>query len=289
MLYNEIHPFVVRWLRNLCEADQIPFGFVDDRPIQCLGPKAVSGNKSFHAFAGIGGWPYALRIAGWPDDKTVWTGSCPCQPFSIAGKRKKEADERHLWPFWRDLIAECSPPIIFGEQVASPLGRAWLAVVQIDLEALGYRTAAADLCAAGIGAPHIRQRLFFGASRMGNPSCENLWWDSGYALSTQDQSRHVSLRHNASSTGERMGNPNITRLQRWIVHQESSCVWSPWAAGVGGWRCIDGKTRPFEPGILPVAHGIPERVEFIRAFGNAIVPQVAAVFIRAFMEALCIQ
>ena len=104
-------------------------------------------------------WPYALRLAGWPDDRNVWTGSCPCQPLSSAGQRKGHADERHLWPAFYSLIAECRPAIVFGEQVASKDGREWLAGVRADLEALGYACGAADLCAAGAGAPHIRQRF----------------------------------------------------------------------------------------------------------------------------------
>src|SRR5262249_32123158 len=114
-----------------------------------------------HFFAGIGGWPCALRLAGWPDERPVWTGSCPCQPFSAAGERAGADDPRHLWPVWRALIPASQPATIFGEQVASHLGRDWLAAVRTDLEAMGYAVGAADLCAAGVGAPHIRQRLFW--------------------------------------------------------------------------------------------------------------------------------
>ena len=113
-----------------------------------------------HFFAGIGVWSYALRLAGWPDNRPVWTGSCPCQPFSSAGKGAGFTDERHLWPEFFRLIRECRPATVFGEQVASKDGLAWLDLVQNSLESAGYACGALDTCAAGVGAPHIRQRLY---------------------------------------------------------------------------------------------------------------------------------
>jgi len=156
--------------------EQLPLQLdrIDNRSISEVTADELKEYTQCHFFAGIGGWPYALQLAGWPDDVPVWTGSCPCQPFSAAGKRKGESDERHLWPEFRRLIDECRPPVVFGEQVASKLGRAWLAGVQADLEALGYAFGAADLCAAGIGAPHIRQRLFWLAYRSGEGLSERI-------------------------------------------------------------------------------------------------------------------
>lgn len=159
--YNEFDPKAAAWLRELIKQGLIAPGDVDERSIEDVAPDDLKGYTQVHLFAGIGGWSYALRLAGWEDDRTVWTGSCPCQPFSAAGKGKGVADERHLWPAFYWLISQCAPPVVFGEQVASKDGRAWLAGVQADLEELGYRTAGADLCAAGIGAPHIRQRLWW--------------------------------------------------------------------------------------------------------------------------------
>ena len=159
--YNEIDPFAAAWLRELIKANLIAPGEVDERSIEDVLPSDLKGYKQCHFFAGIGGWSYALRLAGWPDDREVWTGSCPCQPFSAAGKRKGTADERHLWPAFNWLIGQCRPSMVFGEQVASKDGRLWLAGVRSDLEALGYAVGAADLCAAGVGAPHIRQRLYW--------------------------------------------------------------------------------------------------------------------------------
>ncbi len=154
-------------MRNLIAAGHLPQGNVDERSIVELSACDVSGYRQAHFFAGIGGWPYALELAGWLNDREVWTGSCPCQPLSSAGQRKGHADERHLWPAFYRLIAECRPATIFGEQVASKDGREWLAGVRADLEGIGYAVGAADLCAASAGAPHIRQRLFWVADAKG--------------------------------------------------------------------------------------------------------------------------
>ena len=159
--YNEFDPKAAAWLRQLIEDKQIPNGHVDTRSIFEVQPSDLSGFVQCHFFAGIGGWSLALRYAGWPEDRPVWTGSCPCQPFSAAGKGLGTADERHLWPVFAELIRQCQPPVVYGEQVASKAGRSWLSGVFADLEGMGYRRAGADLCAAGIGKDHIRQRLFW--------------------------------------------------------------------------------------------------------------------------------
>ena len=164
-LYNEYETKTAAWLSELIRRKVIPNGKVDTRSITEIQPTDVEGFTQVHLFAGIGGWSEALRVAGWPDDVPVWTGSCPCQPFSSAGKQKGEQDERHLWPEMLRLIRQRRPAVVFGEQVASRLGREWLARVRADLEGLGYVVGAADLCAAGEGAPHIRQRLYWGAVR----------------------------------------------------------------------------------------------------------------------------
>src|SRR5487761_2137986 len=166
VLYNEFDPYPAQWLRNLGAAGHIARGHVDDRSILELTPNAFRHYTQVHLFAGIGGWSHALRLAGWDDARSVWTVSCPCQPFSQAGKGKGFADERHLWPKVNDLIGECRPEHIFGEQVASPDGIAWLDLVQSALEAKGYAFGAVVLAAAGFGAPHQRHRIFFTAKRM---------------------------------------------------------------------------------------------------------------------------
>src|ERR1043165_6788849 len=116
--YNEINREAAAWLRELIKAKVIADGDVDERDVRDVCPRDLDGFVQCHFFAGIGVWSYALRLAGWPDDRPVWTGSCPCQPFSSAGKKAGFQDERHLWPAWAGLIGERSPRTIFGEQVA---------------------------------------------------------------------------------------------------------------------------------------------------------------------------
>lgn len=159
--YNEFDPKAAAWLRELIDKGHIAKGIVDERSISDVTPGDLEGYIQCHFFAGIGVWSKALRDAGWPDDRPVWTGSCPCQPFSAAGKGIGFADERHLWPAWHWLIDQCRPDTIFGEQVASKDGLNWFDLVSSDLEGSGYTVGAADTCAAGFGAPHIRQRLYF--------------------------------------------------------------------------------------------------------------------------------
>jgi len=137
--YNENEPFAAEWLRNLINKGLIADGEVDSRSIVDVRPDDVKGFTQVHFFAGIGGWSYAARLAGWPDDRPIWTGSCPCQPFSVAGNKKGQKDERHLWPVFFNLIRACRPNVVMGEQVAAAIGQSWLDGVLTDLEGIGYR------------------------------------------------------------------------------------------------------------------------------------------------------
>lgn len=240
--YNEREPFAADWLRNLIAAGLIAPGDVDSRDIRDVRPGDLDGYGQCHFFAGIGGWSLALRLAGWPDDQPVWTGSCPCQPFSAAGRGGGFADERHLWPHWHWLIEQCRPATILGEQVASKDGLGWFDLVSADLEGTGYAVGAADLCAAGVGAPHPRQRLYFVGRRSGAYSnrSDKHWRDCPLQMGRQP------YESAASPVSDALRNQ---------------------------WRS--------EPRPAAVAHGVPGRVGQCCAYGNAIVPQVAAQFIRA--------
>ena len=309
--HNEFDPYAAEWLENLIEFGYLPPGHVDRRSIVDVKASDLKGYTRCHFFAGIGGWPLALRTAGWPDDRPVWTGSCPCQPFSNAGKRKGTADERHLWPEFRRLVEECSPPVVFGEQVASKDGRLWLAGVRADLEALGYAVGAADLCAAGAGAPHIRQRIWWLANTDGGLAGDG-GVQRGWQHGQQPKDGRVGGLEHATSDGwierraepggrgvvggcgdgvKRLGNTDDARPQGRGVGRDGTDQRVAGPASVGGWstydivHCTDGKARRFEPGSFPLAHGVSNRVGRLRGYGNAIVPQVAAEFIGAYMDA----
>ena len=169
--YNEIDPFTVLWLRELIRVGVIADGVVDNRSIVDVDATDVKGFTQCHFFAGIGGWSYALRLAGWSDNRPVWTGSAPCQPFSTAGNQKGKDDDRHLAPHWLNLIKECRPPVIYGEQVAAAIRHGWVDDLQDALGGEGYTSGFSVQPACGLGSPHIRQRLWFYAARMGNSKC----------------------------------------------------------------------------------------------------------------------
>jgi len=159
--YNDIDPNACAWLRELMNENLIPDGVIDNRSIEEVSADDVREFTQCHWFAGIGGWAYALRLAGWSDARFVWSASLPCQPFSVAGKGLAQDDERHLFPVFAELVRECRPERIFGEQVSQAISLGWLDGVQDELEKEGYACGAIVLPACGIGAPHIRQRIWW--------------------------------------------------------------------------------------------------------------------------------
>lgn len=165
--YNEIDPYAAQWLRNLIDAGHIAPGVVDTRSIEDVTPNDLKGFTQVHLFAGIAGWSLALRRAGWPDNRPVWTGSCPCQPFSPAGKGGGFDDERHLWPAMHWLVGQCRPVVVIGEQSGSSDANNWIDLVQADVEAMGYAFGAVAFPSASVGAPHKRDRTYWVAHTNG--------------------------------------------------------------------------------------------------------------------------
>ena len=102
--YNDNDPQAAAWLRELVSRGLIADGEVDERSILDVQPNDLKGFTQCHFFAGIGGWSYALRLAGVPDNTNLWTGSPPCQPFSNAGRREGKNDDRHLTPHFVGLV-----------------------------------------------------------------------------------------------------------------------------------------------------------------------------------------
>jgi DNA (cytosine-5)-methyltransferase 1 len=320
--YNEHDPYCAQWLRNLIAAGLIADGVVDERSIEDVVPDELMGYTQCHFFAGVGVWSYALRQAGWPDNRPVWTGSCPCQPFSAAGKGGGFADERHLWPAWFYLISQCRPERVYGEQVASKDGLAWFDLVSADLEGAGYAVGANDICAAGLGAPHIRQRLWFVAitdgpgqrargeglatvghgkaiepdrsiGRMGNPINARLEGHARNGDGARGRAQPAGSVTETSGAGGMVntesGRTSPTKQPRQLHGIEQTGAPVRPGPTNGHWRvadwlyCRDDKWRPVEPGTFPLAHGAPARVGRLRAYGNAINAEVAKAFIEASM------
>lgn len=335
--YNEIDPYAAAWLRNLIAAGHIPTGDVDDRSIADVQPIDVAGYSQCHFFAGIGGWALAARLAGWPDDRELWTGSCPCQPFSVAGKGAGANDERHLWPHMLRLLRARRPAVWMGEQVAAAVGKHWLDGVLADLEGIDYAGRAVVVPACAVNAPHRRDRLWIVAERggavdhgersgleglarhgdaearraqqdrstaeagccgaMGDADCDGCesrdiaaetaghgrsadaagWSDSGYVADrdgiTGEQGRAIDGGRDQGGGAQSRSGPGRSGGSAWAG--------AAWIIG------HDGKARRVpgaESRVCLLAHGAPTRVGKLRAYGNAIVSQVAAEVIAAYMD-----
>jgi len=324
--YNEYEPYAAEWLRTLIKKGLIPDGEVDTRSIVDVAPDDLRAFTQCHFFAGIGGWGHALRLAGWPDDRPIWTGSAPCQPFSVAGKGAAQEDERHLWPVFFDLIRACRPPVVMGEQVAAAVGKSWLDGVSADLEGIGYATGAAVVPACAVDAPHRRDRLWFVADAQseqarwqGQSRFQSIFAQRG-VRDVADADRepirggrpaeaHGAKTGDAGKAWQRervradvgpdgfsgYGNVGDAHGAGFQQHGGAFAVEPELQAaergGGGAWANsiwltgADGKARRVEPSICLLAHGVPGRVGRLRAYGNAIVPQVAAEVIMAFVEA----
>lgn len=310
--YNEFDPYAAQWLRNLIDAGHIAKGVVDERSITEVKPEDLRGFTQCHFFAGIGGWSLAARLAGWPDERELWTGSAPCQPFSTAGNQKGQDDERHLWPKFFDLIRSCKPTTIMGEQVSAAIRFGWLDGVSSDLEGEGYTTGAVIIPACAVNAPHRRDRLWFvgytehdgqftasqprgdgeaiphnaqGANSTCEPKRAGSFWDvSDCAMAATDSIGQSGSR----KMGESISTAPCKTWETDRVNDDSTRMWI---------NCPDGKARRIEPRIPLLVDGLPARMAgrsplsdskrrkgVLSGFGNAIVPQIAAEIIKAYME-----
>jgi DNA (cytosine-5)-methyltransferase 1 len=246
--YNEHDPKAAAWLRELISRGLIAPGEVDERSIADVQASELVGFTQCHFFAGIGGWSYALRLAGWADERPVWTGSCPCQPFSVGTTDAAQGtcDSRDLWPTFFELIRECRPSVVFGEQVKNAIGWGWWDRCKLDLETIGYAAAAAVMRADTHRARHQRKRLYWlaHASSAGRSGCVEV---SGVPFA-------------APASFAKYGDP-ISRSG----------------------RALDGDWSD-----LLHSDGIPVGVvrSALKGFGNAIVPQVASEFIQAAVDSL---
>lgn len=334
--YNEFDKSAASWLRELISDGLIAPGDVDERSIIDVDYKDLEGYTQYHFFAGIGGWSYALRLSQWPDNKPVWTASLPCQPFSTAGKQLGKQDERHLLPHFLELVKQCKPNTIFGEQVERAIGHGWLDDLQATMEAENYAVGHVVLGAHSIGAAHIRQRLYWVADsnkqrlegrqaagrsdkfparknsmvdRMADSASAGGCWRESLGERRYSESRGSSEDCVSGSSDIRTtsdGGMGDAEHNGRITCEFAGTSRSGSAANLSGCEerqgidwiyCRDGKYRPIESGLKPLVDGVsrgmvhssdPRNTQEARAmrlkgYGNAIVPQVAAEFIRAFM------
>lgn len=295
--YNEWDKGAAAWLRELIKQGLIPFGVVDERSITEVRPEDLDGFTQCHFFAGIGGWPLALRLAGVSEDTPLWTGSPPCQPFSAAGKQLGQFDPRHLAPVFLSLISECRPPVIFGEQVAAAIAKSWMCDLQTHLEREDYAVGFAVLPACGVGAPHKRDRLFFGAHQLADATstrhlrCASAEVEArreqgcqypgelpsrpgGRAVSSIQQSTGLGGMAYTSQCGRRKEREDIRRL----AVRDSEEGRTPGRGASGGYNttnphhgfwsnadwlgCRDGKFRPVEAWTQQVVDGIPDSLGY---------------------------
>lgn len=274
--YNDNDPHAARALRNLIAAGVLPPGDVDDRSIKEVKCHELAGYTQCHFFAGWGGWPLALALAGIPRSRSLWTGSCPCQPYSAAGEGAGQSDERHLWPDWYRLIRERGPAEILGEQVARAIAFGWACEVGLDLEAETYAFASAVLPACGAeGAYHQRDRYFFVADRSHHRLQGRA--DAAEAGKPMPESAGLALEHT-----------NHAGLEGYAGDAEDAARWKQIAlryiAEAGSVEligCPDGKTRAAHPGIRIVDHGVSNRMAAFGLIGDAVDPRITAKFIEA--------
>lgn len=182
----------------------------------------------------------------------IISGGFPCQPFSVAGKRRGKEDDRYLWPEMRRVIAELQPTWVIGENVAGIVNMA-IDQVLSDLEDQGYTTRAFIIPACGVDAPHRRNRVAIVANTEGKRIG---------GLSVQPREKGSSCA-NTFRCSENVADTFSVRLekQRTKRSEEKSnttakCSW---------W--------PAEPGVGRVANGVPHRVDRLRCLGNAVVSQ----------------
>ena len=315
--YNEFDPKAAAWLRQLIKNGLIAPGEVDERSIIDVEASDLRGFKQHHFFAGIGVWSYALRNAGWSDNRPVCTASLPCQPFSAAGNQKGKDDERHLLPHFLELVNQCKFDIIFGEQVKGAIRHGWLDDLQTLMEREDYAMGHCILGAHSINAAHQRQRVFWLAHSISarherglpggaNKKRQNLHGYSGCdstasGLGDTEHDGHFASEkprsHEASIFDSEKESNSASEFKR----TSTSTSISSTTSGVEWLYCRDNKYRPTKPCIKPLVNGLARGVVYrggaidanatsyaratrLKGYGNAINADVAREFISAYMD-----
>jgi DNA (cytosine-5)-methyltransferase 1 len=216
----------------------------------------------------------AATVADWLAGQRldILTGGYPCQPFSVAGKRRGAGDDRHLWPWISGLVRDLRPRWCLFENVAGHV-RMGLDDVLLDLESQNYACWPVVIPAAGVGAPHRRDRVWIishdnqDVADAYGPRFKEQW----SAIPDAPQHSAVECRSASSEGDETIGGvgDSIDGLPRWLV---GPSIVNPWA---GDWERSVGR----------VTAGEVDRRHKLKGLGNAIVPQVAYQIMRAVIEA----
>ena len=196
-------------------------------------------------------------------------GGFPCQPFSVAGNKKGKDDERYLWPEFSRLVGEIKPRWVVAENVPGIL-RIAADDVCSDLEHQGYEVGIWDFEAASVGAKHRRERIFF-VAHAGCSLRQRVSETRDLREPHETRNAYAAERSGSSYVPDSISSRCQTNISRRLQAAHSSF------GLCGRWES--------EPGMDRVAHGIPNRVDRIRALGNAVVPQQAYPIFKAIMEA----
>ena len=204
------------------------------------------------------------------------TGGYPCQPFSVAGKRKGDRDERHLWPEVARIVREVGPEWCFFENVGNHL-RLGFEQVEDELRQMGYVVAAGLFSAEEVGAAHQRERLFI------------------VAYSSHHGCRHAPVQtHHEGRRTTAVRSSHVSRREGWLSHQPDTeprpasvaLAFPPHPDDREGWARVLAVSPTVEPAVRGVADGLAPRVDRLRACGNGVVPAVAALAWRALVGSL---
>lgn len=270
--YNDNDIRACATLRETMADGLISEGIVDERDIADIRPEELAGYDRVHLFAGIGGFEFAARLAGWPTGVQLWTGGFPCQPFSVAGLRSGAADHRYLWPELYRLIRGGRPEFVLVENVPAIDSEPDLVLdrVLVDLEACGYETWTAEIPACAVDAAHKRTRVWIAGAL-----------DNRNGAGLQERGDLAGNARSEGATAERGGACAVGGWQR-------QCTPSAAGAGDVGWiACYDGKFRRLPLRFLDpsrvLADGLPSRYLALHGLGNSIVPQVASQVMRAML------
>ena len=318
--YNDNDNYCCDVIEKNIENGNLYKGYVDRRDIRDVKGEDLKDYGQIHLFAGIGGFPLGFKWAGLPASTSIITGGFPCQPHSVAGKRRGAADDRNLWPEFLRIIKELRPTWIIGENVPGIVSL-YLDTVLSDLEGEAYFCWPFNIPACAFDAPHRRERIWIVAHAesdiRGTPrdyrSKSSARGDTLLAHTEGKQDRGLQFTGLAPNTGtggedvaytnqesesrlpKREGTQDtisgntgkaicyatVKGLQDWINKE---------MGGGAEWNTFPQPQRSdwwtVEPDVGRVAHGVPSRVDRLRSLGNAVVPQVVEFIGRRIMEGL---